>query len=91
MKIDGEETVEAVLYVFEKTDTLQDALKMSINLGGDTDTVASLALAIGSLTEEFKNDLPQWMYDDLENEKYGKNYMEILDKQLLNKIEVTTK
>jgi len=88
VKIDGEETVEAVLYVFEKTDTLQDALRMSINLGGDTDTVASLALAIGSLTTEFENNLPQWMYDDLENEKFGKNYMEILDQKILKKIKI---
>ncbi|MFK7774542.1 MAG: ADP-ribosylglycohydrolase family protein [Saprospiraceae bacterium] len=86
VKIDGEETVEAVLYVFEKTNTLQDALRMSIDLGGDTDTVASLALAIGSLTNEFKKDLPQWMYDDLENEKYGKDYMKDLDEQLIKKI-----
>jgi ADP-ribosyl-[dinitrogen reductase] hydrolase len=91
VKIDGEETVEAVLYVFEKTNTLQDALRMSINLGGDTDTVASLALAIGSLTEEFEKDLPQWMYNDLENEKYGKSYMEILDQKLWKKIKITTR
>lgn len=88
VKIDGEETIEAVLYVFEKTNTLKDALQLSINLGGDTDTVASLALAIGSLTEEFEKDLPQWMYDDLENEKFGKEYMMNLDKKLGGKIKV---
>lgn len=88
VRIDGEETVEAVLYVFEKTNTLKDALQKSIHLGGDTDTVASLALAIGSLTDEFENDLPQWMYDDLENEKYGKDYMVNLDKRLLAKIKI---
>lgn len=86
VRIDGEETVEAVLYVFEKTNTLKDALQKSIHLGGDTDTVASLALAIGSLTEEFESDLPQWMYDDLENEKYGKDYIKILDQKLMEKI-----
>lgn len=86
VRIDGEETVEAVLYVFEKTNTLKDALQKSIHLGGDTDTVASLALAIGSLTEEFENDLPKWMYDDLENVKFGKDYMMSLDTQLKKKI-----
>jgi len=89
VRIDGEETVEAVLYVFEKTNTLQDALKLSIHLGGDTDTVASLVLAIGSLTSEFENNLPQWMFDDLENEKFGKDYIKILDDKLIKKI--TTK
>lgn len=86
VQIDGEETVEAVLYVFENRTTLLDALQLSINLGGDTDTVASLVLAIGSLTDEFENDLPQWMYDDLENEKYGKIYMMELDAKLKSKI-----
>ncbi len=91
VRIDGEETVEAVLYVLEKTKTLKEALQKSIHLGGDTDTVASLALAIGSLTEEFENDLPQWMYDDLENEKFGKDYMMNLDTQLKNKIKAIIK
>jgi len=85
VKIDGEETVEAVLYVFEKKETLKELLQLSIHLGGDVDTVASLALAIGCLTDEFEKDLPKWMFDDLENEKYGRVYMEKLDKELFEK------
>ena len=80
---DGIETVEAVLFVFQHTNNLKDMLKMSINLGGDVDTVTCLAMAIGSLCPEFENNLPQWMYDELEATIYGKDYISELDEKLL--------
>jgi ADP-ribosylglycohydrolase len=83
---DATETVEAVITILSKGSDLKSMLKQSVEFGGDTDTVASLVLAIGSLTTEFENDLPQWMYADLEKGKFGKGYMEILDQKLLKKI-----
>ncbi len=58
-------------------------LRESVNFGGDVDTVASLALAIGSQMKEVENNLPKWLTEDLENGKYGRDYLISLDKEFL--------
>ncbi|MEM7297433.1 MAG: ADP-ribosylglycohydrolase family protein [Bacteroidota bacterium] len=81
--VNARETVEAVLTVLIRANSLQEMLKKSVAFGGDVDTVASLTLAIGSLSEEVSNDLAQWMYEDLENGDYGHDYLVWLDTELL--------
>lgn len=81
--VDGIESVEAVLTVLKNEDTLSGMLKESVNFGGDVDTVASLTLAIGSVAQSVENDLPKWLYTDLENGEYGRDYLRGLDEQLL--------
>lgn len=81
--VNAKETVEAVLTVLLQENTLTNMLKKSVDFGGDVDTVASLALAIGKMSVEIENDLPKWLYKDLENEKYGMDYILELDKNLL--------
>ncbi len=80
--VDALQTVEAVLTVLEQETTLTNMLKRSVNFGGDVDTVASLTLAIGSLMPSVQNDLPKFLYDDLENGAYGRDYMRKLDELL---------
>ena len=64
---------------------MSDLLIDSVALGGDVDTVASLALAIVASSDEVENDLPHFLYDDLENKKYGKRFLQDLDNLLLGK------
>lgn len=80
--VDANETVQAVLTVLLQEDTLTNMLKRSVDFGGDVDTVASLALAIGSVANSVENDLPDCLYNDLENDKYGRDYLKKLDIQL---------
>jgi len=80
--VDAIQTVEAVLTVLEQETTLTNMLKRSVNFGGDVDTVASLALAIGSLMPSVENNLPEWLYDDLETGGYGRDYIRSLDERL---------
>lgn len=62
---------------------MSDILKQSVSYGGDTDTVACIALAIASQFR--KNDLPQRLYDKLENDAYGRDYLIELDGKLEKK------
>lgn len=82
---DAIDTVDAVLTVLLKSNTYSEILINSINLGGDTDSVASIALGLASLTKQFNNDLPEFLYTDIENEKYGKDYILEIDNKLKNK------
>lgn len=78
----GHETVEATLAIISLDLTLKQKLKKSVAFGGDVDTVASLAMAISSLDNSVENDLPNFLFNDLENGKYGKDYIINLDKEL---------
>lgn len=79
------ETVEAVLTILtSKNETsLKNMLLKSVNFGGDVDTVASLTLAIGSQMENVDKDLPSFLFDELENEQFGRDYLIQMDKQLI--------
>ncbi|UZR93471.1 ADP-ribosylglycohydrolase family protein [Chondrinema litorale] len=80
--IDAYQTVEAVLQILLNGKNLSQMLIDSVNLGGDVDTVASLVLAIASTSDYYQNDLPNFLYEDLENETYGRDYIQKLDKDL---------
>jgi len=78
----GEETVNALLTVLKTSRSLKEILIKSVAFGGDVDTVAALGLGIGSCNKEYDAELPEFLYRDLEDGMYGKNYLEELGKQL---------
>ena len=47
------------------------------------DTVAAIALAAGSCSAEIAQDLPAHLFDELENSQYGRDYIRLLDTQLM--------
>ena len=49
-------------------------------------SVAAIALGLASLSSEYINDIPQQLTTDLENEKYGFDFLVALDKQLLQNL-----
>jgi ADP-ribosyl-[dinitrogen reductase] hydrolase len=86
VEINAIQTVEAVLTILTKhKNSMKTMLIDSVNFGGDVDTVASLALAIASNTSEVKNDLPQWLYHNIENDDYGIDYIKQIDQKILGK------
>ena len=85
---DAIDTIDAVLTVLLKSNTFSEILINSIELGGDTDSVASITLGLASLSSQFTNDLPEFLYADLENEKYGKDYILELENKLKKKFNV---
>ncbi|WP_196893683.1 ADP-ribosylglycohydrolase family protein [Aureivirga marina] len=86
VSMSGIASVEAVLSLLVSDLNLKERLQMAINFGGDVDTVASLVLAISSQDKSITNNLPRFLYDELENETFGKDYLIILDKKIASKI-----
>ncbi|MBU4352504.1 MAG: ADP-ribosylglycohydrolase family protein [Nanoarchaeota archaeon] len=79
---DGMRTAGAVLYLVSKSKgNLEKSLTKSILLGGDTDSTASIVCGIIAINEGL-NSLPSFLFDKLENDKYGRDYLISLGQQL---------
>lgn len=87
---DGWECVEAALYAIEAHDNLADVLKTTISYGGDTDTVATIAMAAASWSREIKKNLPPNLMRKLEQGRYGLPYLAELDYKLRQKFGLGT-
>ncbi len=81
---DAIDTIDAVLTVLSQSSSLSEVLDKSIMLGGDTDSVASIACGIAFFSDEYDKDLPEFLSRDIENGPYGKDYLIQLNHQLLS-------
>ncbi len=81
----GPEAVRAAVTVIIRSDSQSSLLKDCINFSGDVDTVAAIAMAAAAHSPEIKEDLPQHLYDRLEDGPYGHKYIKELDEQLLER------
>lgn len=88
-KCDGIDTINAVLTVLNNSNTLKEILDHSVSLGGDTDSVASIALGVASFSTEYEKDLPDFLFEDLENNEYGKDYMKKLESNFFSKYKIS--
>lgn len=80
-------TTQAVIKIVSEADSMRDCLKNGIDFGGDTDTVAALCMAILSQKKDCEKTLPKFLYDDLENGPYGKDFLIGLDRRLTAKFQ----
>jgi ADP-ribosylglycohydrolase len=62
---------------------LSDLLRDCVAFTGDVDTVATIALAAASCSDEYEQDLPESLVWTLENGAYGRDYIVELDRRLL--------
>ncbi|MFT6924950.1 MAG: ADP-ribosyl-[dinitrogen reductase] hydrolase [Psychromonas sp.] len=69
------DTIDAVLTVLSQSSSLSEVLDKSVKLGGDTDSVASIACGIAYFCDEYVKDLPDFLEQDIENGPYGKDYL----------------
>ncbi|ABM03681.1 ADP-ribosylation/Crystallin J1 [Psychromonas ingrahamii 37] len=76
------ETIDAVLTVLSQSDSLTEVLDKSVNLGGDTDSVACIACGIAFFSDEYVKNLPDFLERDIENGPYGKDYLIKLSENL---------
>ena len=81
----GLESVHAAMTAVISNNRLSAILKTCVSFGGDTDTVAAIALGAASGYHEIKQDLPQILFDQLENGTYGRDYLRQLDRALLGR------
>lgn len=82
---DAVDTVDAVVTVLMNSSSLYEIIDKSVLMGGDTDSVASIACGIASFSSEYDKELPEFMHRDLENDFYGRDYLTSLDKLLMDK------
>ncbi len=78
---DGMRTVGGVLYVLKTYSNPSDVLRQAVLLGGDTDSTASISLGI-KMTRHGLEELPEFLYKDLKDHKYGKTFMAELGEKL---------
>ncbi|MDZ7956952.1 MAG: ADP-ribosylglycohydrolase family protein [Aulosira sp. DedQUE10] len=84
VKSKGWMSVRAAITALMRNDSMSELLQDCIAFTGDVDTVATIALAAGSCSEEIRQDIPTHLLTGLENGVYGRNYLIELDKQLMS-------
>ena len=66
---DSKYTTGSVLYILNQSQNPMDALRKSVNLGGDVDSVASITIAIMAGRTGL-NSIPKFMLERVEGKKY---------------------
>ena len=81
--MNAHDTVSAALSCLLKCDNLHDLLQMCVGLCGDTDSVASIAVGIACCFDEYERNLPQHLFESLDEVQYGLDYLDSLECQLV--------
>lgn len=74
----------AAIQCIEEATSLHDLLLRCLSLGGDTDTVATIAFGCAWNCKHLDNDLPPYLWHGLEDGPYGRSYLRKLELRLLN-------
>lgn len=82
VSMDADITASAIIHAIRNHGNMHDMLKWCVDIGGDTDSVASGAMALASLCDEIENNLDPALYDGLENGPYGKEFLKQMDQAL---------
>ena len=69
--------IEAVI----KHHSLSQLLQHCVTLSERGDRISAIAVAAASCSQEYEQDLPQCLFEDLENNLYGRNYLIGLEQQ----------
>ena len=81
VSVEGVPCAHAAITCVRLGRSMENVLERAIDLGGDVDTVAAMAMFIASVTK-LPNDLDSKLYSGLEQGSYGKDYLLRLDKSL---------
>lgn len=76
----------AATAIVDSDGTLSDILRRSIAFTGDVDTVGTLSMGASSLSRDIKKDLPQVLFDGLENREWGRDYLGQLEPKLFQAV-----
>jgi len=82
VKTKGWMSVGAAITAFCRNDNLTDLLIDCIDFRGDVDTVATIALAAASVSDQYEQNLSEVLLLGLENRAYGRDYIIALDEKL---------
>jgi len=84
----GMEAVRAALTAIMNGQTMAEVLFKTVDYTGDVDTVAAIALGCIAHSAEFADDLPIALYDRLENNLFGRDYLKLEDETFLATLDV---
>ncbi|MFN6564198.1 MAG: ADP-ribosylglycohydrolase family protein [Nostoc sp. ChiSLP01] len=84
VKSKGWMSVRAAITAVMRNESMSQLLQDCIAFTGDVDTVAAIALGVGSCSEEITQDIPNHLIAGLENGAYGRDYLIGLDRQLMS-------
>ncbi len=85
VKSPGTQAVRAAVTAIVKHGSLKNILRQCVDWGGDTDTVATIAMIAASRSREVTQFLPDGLFRNLERGQYGKEFLIALDFGLLQK------
>ncbi len=81
----GMNTAKACLELIKTENSMSSILKRLLGWDGDTDSVAAISLGLATLVDDIENDLPKFMYEDLEKDsEYGYDYLKNFGKSFFN-------
>ncbi len=75
------DTAFNVLHLLRNSNSLVDIMKQAVDMQGDVDSIAALAVGIASCSPYYTNDIPAHLIDQLDGGK-GAEYLATFDKAL---------
>jgi ADP-ribosyl-[dinitrogen reductase] hydrolase len=82
--VEAFETISAALTCLQLTRSTKELLSHCVELGGDTDSVAAIAIGLATCFAEYNNDLPKSLFNLLDEPLYGLDFLSTLDSNLKN-------
>ena len=78
----GCDSVRAAITALVRNQSVADLLVDCVNFGGDVDTVAAIAMAAASCADDITHDIPEPLWNGLENDRFGRDSLIKLDREL---------
>jgi ADP-ribosylglycohydrolase len=85
VRVHAWDCLEAAIYAIEAHDSMSKILQQCVAYTGDVDTVAAIAMGPASLCREITQDLPDDLVSNLENKRYGRDFLKRLDLKLFER------
>lgn len=79
----GMESARAAITAVVQATSLRDLLIRCVAFTGDVDTIAAIAMGIACHADDLLNDIPDALYEGLENGRWGRDWLHEIDLRLL--------
>lgn len=74
--------VKLMLWALPRHSSLSSLMKLAVDVGGDTDSAAAVMVAVASESKSYISDLPENLWNSLENDTWGRDYLIEMDRKL---------
>jgi len=82
VRVHGWDCFEAAVCVINECQKVSEILHLCVALGGDSDTVAAVAMAVASCSKEIEQDIPIQLIEGFEDGPFGHKFLLDLDIEL---------